>query len=79
MGAVWRVHPRGGVLPQGEGKLQRGPDGEVLDEGNLEPGGSMRMAYTHNGYIYIYILSVVIVSLVRSFLLYHILCFVCCV
>lgn len=34
VGAVGRVLAGRGVLPEGEGRLQRCPDGEVLDEGN---------------------------------------------
>lgn len=34
MGAVLRVLPSGGVLPESEGRLRGGADGEVLDEGD---------------------------------------------
>lgn len=33
VGAVRGTLPGRGVLPEGEGRLQHGPDGEVLDEG----------------------------------------------
>lgn len=33
VGAVGRTLPSCGVLPEGEGRLQQRPDGEVLDEG----------------------------------------------
>lgn len=41
VGAVRWILPRRGVLPEGEGRLQQCPDGEVLDEGK-GPGRTVR-------------------------------------